>query len=73
MKEISIVFPLYNEKKRLNKLFNGLRNFQKKKTTKFLEFIFVDDGSTDKTVKKIKHFLNQVKKNRYKFKLRNFK
>ena len=69
MKEISIVFPLYNEEKRLNKLFNGLRNFQKKKTTKFLEFIFVDDGSTDKTVKKIKHFLNQVKKNKYKFKL----
>ena len=53
MKKISVVLPLYNEEKRLNKLFNGLINFEKTKTTKFFEFIFVDDGSTDNTVKKI--------------------
>ena len=53
MKEISIVFPLYNEEKRLNKLFSSLINFEKTKTTKFFEFIFVDDGSTDNTIKKI--------------------
>ncbi len=51
MKKISIVFPLYNEENRLNKLFYSLINFEKLKTTKFFEFIFVDDGSRDKTKK----------------------
>ena len=69
MKKISVVFPLYNEEKRLNKLFSGLINFEKTKTTKFFEFIFVDDGSTDNTIKKISQFLNKIKKGRYKYKL----
>ena len=69
MKKISIVFPLYDEEKRLNKLLNGLTNFEKKKTTKFFEIIFVDDGSTDQTVKKITQYLNKLKKVRYKYKL----
>ena len=69
MKKISVVFPLYNEEKRLNKLFSGLINFEKTKTTKFFEFIFVDDGSTDNTIKKISQFLNRTKKGRYKYKL----
>jgi|TARA_B100001964_G_C14243502_1_gene606235 dolichyl-phosphate beta-glucosyltransferase len=69
MKKISIVFPLYNEENRLNKLFYSLINFEKLKTTKFFEFIFVDDGSRDKTKKKILQFLNKIKrgKKRYKF------
>ena len=53
MIKISVVFPLYNEEKRLSKLFNSLINFEKIKTKKFFEFIFVDDGSNDNTVKKI--------------------
>ena len=69
MKKISVVLPLYNEEKRINKLFSGLINFEKTKTTKFFEFIFVDDGSTDNTIKKISQFLNKIKKGRYKYKL----
>ena len=69
MKKISVVFPLYNEEKRLIKLFNSLINFEKIKTIKFFEFIFVDDGSNDNTVKKILLFLNKIKRGKYKYKL----
>ena len=69
MRKISIVFPLYNEEARLNILFRGLKNFKKKKTFKFFEFIFVDDGSSDNTIKKISHFINKIKKDRHKYKL----
>jgi len=42
---ISIIYPVYNEEKRLNKTILDLKKFQKK--NKFLkkEFIFVNDGS----------------------------
>jgi len=69
MKKISIIFPIYNEEKRLNKLFNSLISFEKKKTNFFFEFILVDDGSTDSTVKKIIQFINKNKKIKYKYKL----
>jgi glycosyltransferase involved in cell wall biosynthesis len=53
MKKTSILFPLYNDEQRLNKLFIGIKNFSKAKINKSYEFIFVDDGSADDTVKKI--------------------
>ena len=53
MKKTSIVFPLYNEEQRLNKLFKGIKNFSKAKINKSYEFIFVDDGSTDRTFDKL--------------------
>ena len=69
MKKVSIVFPLYNEEERLKRLFKNLVNFNKIKTTKHFEFIFVDDGSIDDTAKKILHFINKVKNKKNKFKL----
>jgi len=76
MKNISIVFPLYNEEKRIKKLFIGLKNFIKKRNNKSFELIFVDDGSSDQTIKKIKEFLKNNKKTGYKYQLirskRNF-
>ena len=62
MKKISIVFPLYNEEKRLGKLFKSLITFIKIKKTKFFEFIFVDDGSSDNTFQKISDFVKSNKK-----------
>ena len=59
MKKISIVFPLYNEEKRLNNLFKGIKNFSRSKIDEPLEFIFVDDGSTDNTAEKISKFINK--------------
>ena len=69
MHKISVVFPLYNEEARLNILFRSLKNSKKAKTFKFFEFIFVDDGSSDNTVKNISHFINKIKKDRHKYKL----
>ena len=69
MKKISIVFPLYNEEKRLGKLFKSLTTFIKIKKTKFFEFIFVDDGSSDNTFQRISDFIKSNKKKRNRFKI----
>ena len=69
MKKISIVFPLYNEEKRLNKLFRNLVNFNKSGKSTIFEFIFVDDGSTDDTAKKISYFISKIKSKKNRFKL----
>jgi len=52
---ISIVFPLYNEENRLGKLFSEIVN-QKIFKRKNIEFIFVNDGSDDLSLKLIKNF-----------------
>mgnify|MGYP001240000607 CR=1 FL=1 len=62
IKSISIILPLYNEAKRLKKTFSEIDKFSKKKTIKFKEFIFVDDGSLDESYLMIKKFI-QKKKN----------
>ena len=54
-KSISIVFPLYNEENRLKKLFSEIVN-QKIFKKKNIEFIFVNDGSDDLSLKLIKNF-----------------
>ena len=56
MNKISIVFPIYNEENRIGKLLKRLKNLKKKKYYNIFEFIFVDDGSTDQTIKKIEDF-----------------
>ena len=61
IKSLSIIFPLYNEEKRLNKLFEEIKkfNFLKKKN---IEFIFVNDGSNDNSNLLIKKFINKYNK-----------
>ena len=51
--ELSLVFPLYNEESIVPFLFKSLRE-HKKYFPANTEIIFVDDGSTDNTVKKLK-------------------
>ena len=52
IKSISIVLPLFNEASRLNKTFQEVKKFIKKKNKiKSKEFIFVDDGSNDNSSK----------------------
>lgn len=73
MVDISIIVPIYNAEKYLNKCIDSLIN----QTKKELEFILVNDGSTDKTEeiiksykdKRIKYFKN---KNQGIGKTRNF-
>ena len=59
--DLSIIIPIYNEAKFINRLFD---DFKKYFNTKSVEVIFVDDGSNDDTPKLIKEF---EKKDSYKF------
>ena len=71
LKSISVVFPLYNEEKRLKKLFSEISNqriFKKKN----IEFIFVNDGSNDESFNLINEFKNR-NKNKINIKLINYK
>lgn len=52
MADISIIVPIYNAEKYLNKCIDSLIN----QTKKELEFILVNDGSTDKTESIIKEY-----------------
>ena len=73
MTDISIVVPIYNAEKYLNKCLDSLIN----QTKKELEFILINDGSTDNSEKiitsyhdkRIKYFKN---KNQGIGKTRNF-
>jgi glycosyltransferase involved in cell wall biosynthesis len=51
MKKLSVVIPVMNEEENIKPLFKALREALKEID---YELIFVDDGSTDKTVKMIK-------------------
>ena len=52
MVDISVIVPIYNAEKYLNKCVDSLIN----QTKKELEFILVNDGSTDKTEEIIKSY-----------------
>ena len=61
---LTIIFPVYNEEKRLKKLFNSIKLFEKKYFKLFI--IFVDDGSKDKSQVEIKNFIKDEKNKRFK-------
>jgi len=65
---LSLVFPFYNEEKRLPILLKKILNFNKKKL--ILEFIFVNDGSHDQSINIIKNF---KKKNKLDIKIISYK
>ncbi len=71
IKSLTIIFPLYNESGRLKYCFDDIEKFNIKKKIKSLEYIFVDDGSTDGSSQIIKKFINKKKreKNNVKYKL----
>ena len=62
IKSLTIIFPLYNESGRLKYCFDDIEKFNIKKKIKSLEYIFVDDGSTDGSSQIIKKFINKKKK-----------
>lgn len=53
-KLLSIIVPLFNEEANIKHLLNSLQQFQSKAREINLEFIFVDDHSSDRTVEILK-------------------
>ena len=65
IKELSIIFPIYNEDNRLQKnLINVLKMIKSFKSFN-IEIIFVNDGSTDNSHKIINEFIKVVKKKHF--------
>ena len=73
IKSLSIIFPLYNESKRLKYCFQNIDKFNSNSKIKNLEYIFVDDGSLDDSYDLIINFIKKRKKKRTKIKYKIFK
>jgi len=54
MKTLTLVIPVYNESKRLNKTFSTLNKWIVSSGLKLEQVIFVNDGSTDQSLKILK-------------------
>ncbi|MDY6853842.1 MAG: glycosyltransferase family 2 protein [Thermodesulfobacteriota bacterium] len=55
---LSIVVPLYNEQESVRLLFHSILEITKKLGREY-EIVFVDDGSTDKTLEELLHVKNE--------------
>ena len=55
---LSFIIPIYNEESRLDYLFKKIHSFSKSNKKIKVEYILVNDGSTDNSKKKIKDFIN---------------
>jgi len=58
MKKISIVSPTYNEEKNINELYQRIKNQLDANSNYRYEVIFIDNASTDNTVKNIKTLIS---------------
>ncbi|MFZ2190147.1 MAG: glycosyltransferase family 2 protein [Candidatus Magasanikiibacteriota bacterium] len=56
MKRISIVLPVFNEEKSLEELMSRLRQMADKEMNYEFEFIFINDGSRDKSLEKLYNY-----------------
>src|SRR5690348_10768951 len=52
--DLSIIIPIYNEELNINKLYERLNNVLKDMDLKTYEFIFINDGSKDRSLELIK-------------------
>ncbi len=62
IKSVSIVYPIFNEERRLAKTFKDIKKFDKSNISIKKEYILVDDGSTDGTLSLIKKKFKKNKK-----------
>lgn len=59
MTHISVIIPFFNEENEIGKVFKDISQFELKNNKLIKEYIFVDDGSKDKS----RMLLNKYKKN----------
>lgn len=71
MKKISIIIPCYNEEQAIPFFYNEITKISKEMKNDF-EFIFVNDGSKDKTIEVIKQYVKKDNKVKYIHFSRNF-
>ncbi|MBQ7137104.1 MAG: glycosyltransferase family 2 protein [Bacilli bacterium] len=71
-KKISVVVPCYNEEEALKYFYKEINDVSKKMKELNFEFIFVNDGSKDKTLDEIKQLAIDDKRVRYVSFSRNF-
>lgn len=71
MKKISIIVPCYNEEPAIPYFYEEINKVSKDMKTNF-EFIFVNDGSKDKTIEVIKKYAKKDKRVKYINFSRNF-
>jgi len=72
MKKISVLIPAYNEQAVLEKLFTRLGNLANDNKEYEFEFLFVNDGSRDKTIEIIKDYADKDNRIAYVNLSRNF-
>lgn len=72
MDKISLVIPCYNEEQALPYLYEELEKVSAKMDGQTFEFIFINDGSRDKTIDVIKSFCLKDERVRYVSFSRNF-
>ena len=65
IKSLSVVIPMFNETNRLFRTFKDIERFKKQNLIKNMEYIFVDDGSSDDSIKKVNNFFKNKKKFNY--------
>lgn len=65
MKKISLIIPCYNEEKALPYLYEAIAEVTKEMPDYDFEFLFINDGSKDKTLDELKNL--SIKDNRVKY------
>ena len=58
---ISVIIPVYNESDRLDDTFEIVKVFLEDQKNKNIEIIFIDDGSEDNSLNKLKEFKYSIK------------
>ena len=72
MEKISVIVPCYNEEETINYFYQKIVNVATKLKKYEFEFLFIDDGSHDNTLKIIKELLIKDKRVKYISFSRNF-